>query len=950
MSCAEAEALDKAKLVRQWNAIRKRARKESGALFTACIKDERRRQPVILAPHQRLGLEFMDYHKRGVMIWPINHSKTTNGIAWALRKILDNPSSRGAIISATQAQASKILRVIKAYIEEDDEFKSLATDPETGEVRVRRGEKWTDSLIIVDRPPGIKDPTVVAVGIDGGLPGARLDWVLVDDLLNFENTRTKDQRDKIFTWFDSTAISRLEPDGQLMVMNSAWHPDDVLHRLEKLGWATLRMQVTGDIYLKDDVDMLAAGKMWDSDLFVEVPGGDAALGVRFRIKPDVVKEYQKFMKFRFGLEPSNDNMLWDPHPTIKSIDELKRKHQIAAEFNRLYMSHTRDDGSAMCKMEWIEHSKRNARERGIYKLPKRVTDGNRVFTGVDLAISKKDGSDDTAFFTIEILPSGHRLIIDIEIGKLHGPEIKRELVRAHKDYQGVFRVENNACFVPGSLVLTRDRGYAAIETIEQGEYVWTHRGRWRRVIERIDGESRTLVEFRAKGNVSVRCTPNHWFYLRRSGRTPGRKGGHYRPMGDAKWISGGFVDESAYAALARPVWDRSEPVVHLEETNKNRACVIDVKEDLAFVMGLFMAEGNSATGQVAWTFSTKEMYLAEHAQTVLARYFPKMKVSIALRESTIRVTANGRQVRELFAMGKSVSKAPPTESYGWPLHLRLMMVRGWFVGDGCLRVNNQASRTPRPYLSGQSISRNMMLFIRSTLLEAGYRATLKNIPARENEIDGRAIRGKSSYGLSLAHEDSCRLLKDMNEVEMIRWGKQFNHTRRSNVSIVVDDTAHAWSKVVQGPFEFQAYDGQVHNLVVEEDHSYTVEDYVVHNAQDFVLQFVREDHPDVPVRGHTTGANKAREDFGVPSIFTEMANGAWIIPSAKDGTCEPNVQRFIDECLYYSPSRHTGDALMACYFAREQAREFGVLSGGDTAILSQQSANTQSIGAMVMTR
>lgn len=557
----------KEELVRLWNEVRKRAKHSSTAMFSACIKDERTHMPVVIAPHQQLGLEFMDYHRRGVLIWPINHSKTTDGIAWALRRIYKNPSSRGAVVSATQNQAKKILKSIADYILFDPEFRSLVTDPETGEVHVLQGEKWTDSQITVRRPYGVKDPTLVAVGIDGGLPGSRLDWILVDDLLNLGNTRTQDGRDHAFTFIDSSVLSRLEADGQIFVNNSAWHPDDVLHRLEKLGWATLRMGVTGDIYIRDDAETIAKNKIFDSDLIEDWPGGDLAFGSRVKITDAAMRAYQQIVYNRFGLTPSPEPMLWNPHPTIPSVSFLKRKHPIAAEFNRLYMSQTRDDGSAMCKEEWIELCKRAGRERGYFKLPRAVTNPNNVFTGVDLAFSKKDGSDDVAIFTFEVLPPGnHRLIVDIKVGKMSGPEIRNEIIRQHHAYGGVFRVENNA-------------------------------------------------------------------------------------------------------------------------------------------------------------------------------------------------------------------------------------------------------------------------------------------------------------------------------------------------------------------------------------------------AQDLLLQFMRESNVDVPIRPHTTGANKAREDFGVPSMFSEFANGMWIIPNAMNGLCEPEVQRFINECLYYNPSKHTGDILMAAWFAREQGREFGMISGGETA---NQGARGQSqgigIGAAVMMR
>jgi hypothetical protein len=90
-------------------------------------------------------------------------------------------------------------------------------------------------------------------------------------------------------------------------------------------------------------------------------------------------------------------------------------------------------------------------------------------------------------------------------------------------------------------------------------------------------------------------------------------------------------------------------------------------------------------------------------------------------------------------------------------------------------------------------------------------------------------------------------------------------------------------------------------------------------SQDFILQFAREGSA-VPVRPFTTGKNKNSPEFGVESIATEMANGKWIIPN-DGGRMHPEVSEWIQEMLYYDPNAHSGDRLMASWFAREGSRQ-----------------------------
>ena len=71
----------------------------------------------------------------------------------------------------------------------------------------------------------------------------------------------------------------------------------------------------------------------------------------------------------------------------------------------------------------------------------------------------------------------------------------------------------------------------------------------------------------------------------------------------------------------------------------------------------------------------------------------------------------------------------------------------------------------------------------------------------------------------------------------------------------------------------------------------------------------------------TTGTSKADPVFGVESLAAEMANGKWIIPS-KFNRAPNEAEEWIEEMLYYNPLNHTGDRLMAAWFARTIAERF----------------------------
>lgn len=97
--------------------------------------------------------------------------------------------------------------------------------------------------------------------------------------------------------------------------------------------------------------------------------------------------------------------------------------------------------------------------------------------------------------------------------------------------------------------------------------------------------------------------------------------------------------------------------------------------------------------------------------------------------------------------------------------------------------------------------------------------------------------------------------------------------------------------------------------------------FIVENnqAQDFLLQFAAEGISRATLRPFTTGRNKAHPEFGLEGVAVELNNGKWIIPN-RDGRFDPEVEAWIAEMLYYDPRKHTGDRLMASWFAREGCR------------------------------
>lgn len=843
------------------------------------LRDESTGLPIQLAPIHEEWHDHLTAHDRVVIFSATELGKTSQvSVGRVLWEIGTNPNIRVLVLSSSSSGAKKIIKACKTYIENSVEFRMVF--PGVVPDKSDTSGMWRDDAFIIRRRAMPKDPTVQAMGYGGAALGGRYDLIVIDDYLDAENTHTDAQRKKYHSWLKSTIEGRKTADARLWFIGNAWHPDDAMHRY------AAEPQTFSAKY-----PVLVDGKsVWP------------AVWPLSRIQTEIENR---------GPIESRRSLFCDPVP-----DEERR-------FKLAYIM------SAIVNGDGIELA---------YSLVV-VPSGYRTVTGVDLAATKKTTGDETAITTIAVEEKRQiRQLLDIEAGRWGGPEIVQRIVDVQQRYNSQVLVESNACFVPGSLVLIRDRGYVPIEDVKIGDLAWTHRARWRRVTRVIKGSGRRISPIRASGSSIVRATPNHWFLLRRAGRTPGRGGGHYVPVGDAQWISGGLAEHAAYAAIAAPRWEPCEAVLRLPATGRagpggkrggmrsSEATDIRVDRDIAMLLGLWMAEGSTGPQQVRLTLGSGEMYIAEWAKVVFQRIVPARKVTIVRRGSTIMVTVNSLALARLLKLGTGPDKCLPLEWLGWPLELRMAAVRGWLVGDGYHGINNRKLPSASSVLTAQTVSRNWAMWVRATMFEAGMRPALSAVKARPGEIDGRAIRSRASWKVSVSSVDTIALLASRTAVERKRWGDLVNGRRqRPHSTMHLGEDGHVWAYLARGPGEFEEYEGDVWNLKVDEDHSFTVNDYIVHNAQRYIKQFVNYQSA-APVKAFYTGKNKYDPSFGIESLAIEFSQGKWVLPNRGGekrgllGSFHPQVKKLIDEMLRYDPASHTGDRLMSLWLAREGAR------------------------------
>lgn len=430
MSAAEVAALATEALLVEASLARNCPKR----FFTLVAREERTRSPITCLPHLQLMLDFISGHTHCVVRGAIECGKTYGIGMWILWMLGNDPTHRAAVVSAAQEQSMKPLRMVSDHI--TDPLLASWTQlvfPRLRKTR-REQEPWTQTAITVERPAGIRDPSLKASMMGGALPGSRLSIICVDDILTQENTATSVNRTKIVDFFDSTILTRLDQNNEnarCIVSNTPWHQDDLTHVLQRRGWPTLVMSADGNIELFNADKFIAdKQKQWDSHAIVPSSRIDTGR------EPGFDGSYRLAAH---APDPHELKSLWDLKYNAQALSQ-KRQGMLPARFNQVYLCQVRDDETARCKYEWIEGCKEQG--RGL-RLVERYDGGNLTVTGVDFGIGVEARHDKTAIVTIELLPNGKRRILHIESGRWDGPTIMRKLGKIVWAMKSIVRVESN---------------------------------------------------------------------------------------------------------------------------------------------------------------------------------------------------------------------------------------------------------------------------------------------------------------------------------------------------------------------------------------------------------------------------------------------------------------------------------------------------------------------------
>lgn len=179
--------------------------------------------------------------ENGVILLPRGGAKTTHGNTGLCTWLVGNyPDISIGLMSNTQDMADAFSKAVRDTTEFNPRFQELYGN-------LKSDSKWTDkewtrkgSALI-----GTNNRTMFARGVGGSIISKRFDILVLDDILDEENTATPEAREKVATWLLKTVLPCLKPDGVVIVLGTRWAVEDTYEILVAPEHVTFGPEISG---------------------------------------------------------------------------------------------------------------------------------------------------------------------------------------------------------------------------------------------------------------------------------------------------------------------------------------------------------------------------------------------------------------------------------------------------------------------------------------------------------------------------------------------------------------------------------------------------------------------------------------------------------------------------------------------------------------------------------
>jgi len=169
-----------------------------------------------------------------LVLSPPRHGKTELLIHFAVYQICRNPNTRIMWVGGNEDIAKNAVSAVLDQLESNERLQEDFCEPgKSFKPDNRSGKMWASNQFTVGTRtvPGIKSPTMVAVGKGGKILSRDCDLIIADDIEDHQTTMQPGARENTRQWWTTTLSSRKEEHTAVVVIGSRQHPDDLYHHL-----------------------------------------------------------------------------------------------------------------------------------------------------------------------------------------------------------------------------------------------------------------------------------------------------------------------------------------------------------------------------------------------------------------------------------------------------------------------------------------------------------------------------------------------------------------------------------------------------------------------------------------------------------------------------------------------------------------------------------------------
>ena len=335
------------------------------------------------------------------------------------------------------------------------------------------------------------------------------------------------------------------------------------------------------------------------------------------------------------------------------------------------------------------------------------------------------------------------------------------------------------CFMAGTKVITKN-GYKNIENISVGDMVLTHKNRYMPVVK-IGGEkNKEIYSMRVQGFLNIECTDYHPFYCKKTKNSSPEKI-------KLKDLHVGYYLGS-----------------HINKIEDNR---FDLSDEDCWILGRYVADGHVRKGkrkdrknsfQYQCVLSIGDNKVDELKSIVKTRHYNCYPHT----ESTHRVVFSSMElvnfiIEHGFGMGAE-NKVIPNLILDLPISKLKWFLNGYMAGDGCEICDIYQATT---------VSKELAMSLCLAIQKVYRVGCCVYHDERPNSciIEGRTVNQKDTY--------------------MIR----FRKNSQKHLWFVEDDIVWYPIRKITKTDKIE----NVFNIEVEEDHTYTANNIITYNCQDF---------------------------------------------------------------------------------------------------------------------